>query len=127
MPIWRSIVIFLIAIGILGGFAVLVAYMLDNSGAKVVEKVWSRRLYIFGAVEAIAFTAVGWVFGREVHRSEAKTAKEQAAAAQKSVAAAQEAASAKAEEAATERTKGATLAHAVRASSVSAPESVEVD
>ena len=41
-------------------------------------QVWERRVYIFSGVEAIVFTAVGWIFGREVHRATAQQAQENA-------------------------------------------------
>jgi hypothetical protein len=40
---------------------------------------WSRRMYVFSAVEAIAFAAVGWLFGKEVHREQAHAAEKRAA------------------------------------------------
>ena len=61
------------------GFAVVVIYMLgvaDGDG-----QAWERRTYIFSAVEAIVFTAVGWIFGREVHRQTAEHARQDAEAA----------------------------------------------
>jgi hypothetical protein len=39
---------------------------------------WERLVYIFGAIEAVAFTAIGWVFGREVNRQRAETAEKRA-------------------------------------------------
>jgi hypothetical protein len=46
---------------------------------KLAETDWSRSVYVLLGVEAIAFTAVGWLFGREVHRGEAQAAKQDAA------------------------------------------------
>lgn len=40
------------------------------------EGVWSRYLFLYIGIEAIAFTAVGWVFGREVNRERATAAEE---------------------------------------------------
>ncbi|MEV0788650.1 hypothetical protein [Kribbella sp. NPDC050459] len=39
---------------------------------------WARLVYVFGAFEAIAFTAVGWVFGAEVNRQRADSAEKRA-------------------------------------------------
>ena len=58
---------------------VLVIYMLGQADDD--SAVWDRRIYIFGSAEAIVFTAVGWLFGREVHRAAAETAREDAKAA----------------------------------------------
>ena len=43
---------------------------------------WSRSVYVFGAVEAIACAGVGWLFGREVHREQAEQAEARAATAE---------------------------------------------
>lgn len=63
---------FFVAVGLLVGFAGLVVAMLFL--AKVGETMWQRQVYVFGAVEAVVFTAVGWVFGREVSRSAVQSA-----------------------------------------------------
>lgn len=39
---------------------------------------WERLVYIFAAIEALAFTAVGWIFGREVNRQRADAADKRA-------------------------------------------------
>jgi hypothetical protein len=39
---------------------------------------WERWVYVFGAVQAIAFAAIGWVFGREVNRERAEKAEQRA-------------------------------------------------
>ncbi len=67
------------AVGIVIAFAALVVIMFMNAVGD--ETVWQRRVYLFGAVEAVVFTAVGWIFGREVHRSAVASAEQDAAAA----------------------------------------------
>lgn len=82
---------FLVAVGLLFAFAVLVvAMMLLAEGEEIV---WQRRVYLFGAVEAVVFTAIGWLFGREVHRSAAESAKGEATQAREDAAAARDEAS----------------------------------
>jgi hypothetical protein len=44
---------------------------------------WERLVYVFGAIEAIAFAAVGWVFGKEVNRQRADNAEKRAEDAEK--------------------------------------------
>lgn len=60
-------------VSILGAFAVAVIYMLvaahDNDA-----DVWQRRVYVFAGAQAIVFTAVGWLFGREVNSEALKAA-----------------------------------------------------
>ena len=55
------------------GVTVFVLFNLaDDSG--VDESTWSRYIYLLGGLEAIVFTAVGWLFGREVNRKQAEQA-----------------------------------------------------
>ncbi|WP_433307231.1 hypothetical protein ACQP2F_22980 [Actinoplanes sp. CA-030573] len=76
---------FWVATGLLIGFAVLVVAMIWLAGGD--DVVWQRRLYVFGAVEAIVFTAVGWLFGREVNRSAVDSARADATEAREAAAA----------------------------------------
>ena len=39
---------------------------------------WDRHMKTYGALTPLVGAAVGWVFGREVHRQAAKTASEEA-------------------------------------------------
>lgn len=61
---------------VLVGFGAFIIYLLTALDAN--ELGWARRTYLFAAVEAIAFAAVGWLFGREVHRERAESAEERA-------------------------------------------------
>jgi hypothetical protein len=65
-----------VAVGLLVGFAALVVAMLLMAGGE--DSLWQRRVFVFGAVEALVFTAVGWLFGREVNRSALASAQEDA-------------------------------------------------
>jgi hypothetical protein len=47
------------------------------------ERHWTRATYLFGSVEAIAFAAAGFLFGREVHRQQAAKAEQRAAEAER--------------------------------------------
>lgn len=60
----------------LAGFSAFIIYLLFDIGAK--DPVWSRRTYLFAAVEAVTFAAVGWLFGKEVHRERAEAAEKRA-------------------------------------------------
>jgi hypothetical protein len=68
-----------VAVFLLIAFGVVVALMLGWADT------WDQRVYVFGAVEAIVFTAVGWIFGREVHRQTAEVAQKDAAEAKEEV------------------------------------------
>lgn len=107
---------YLIAVLLLIAFAALVVVMVvlaDRSS----DQVWQRRIYLFSAVEAIVFTAVGWLFGREVNRTAVESARQEATAAKQTADTARDEARQSAEQAAAaeqrataERTRGETIA-----------------
>jgi hypothetical protein len=107
---------FWVAVLILCGFGALVVYVM-RVATDASDPVWQRRIYVFSAVEALVFTAIGWLFGREVNRSAVATAEQDAAGAKKDADVARTEARQQAEVAATareraaeERAKGRTLA-----------------
>lgn len=53
-------------------FVILVAVMLGSANSSTGE--WQNRVYVFGSVQALVFTAIGWVFGREVQRGQVASA-----------------------------------------------------
>jgi hypothetical protein len=53
-----------------------VIYIFKRIGSD--ERDWNQMIYLFGAVEAIAFSACGFFFGREVHRDRADKAEQRA-------------------------------------------------
>jgi hypothetical protein len=57
-------------------FGVFCVYLMKHVGAAQTE--WDRLVYVFGGVEAIAFAAAGYFFGREVHRERANKAENKA-------------------------------------------------
>jgi len=105
--------LFVVTVVLLVAFGILIIVLIDQADSAS-DAAWNRRIYLFASAEAIVFTSVGWLFGREVHRSEAKTAKDDAAAAKKDAKDAEVTAAAKVEEAAIERTKGESAKAAVR-------------
>jgi hypothetical protein len=100
-------------------FAISVAFMFLR--IDLAEPAWTRMVYLHTGVESIAFAAVGWLFGKEVHRAQAKTAEAHAADAENRAKDANRTATAATAEAATHRERGATLAAAIKASSGSQP------
>ncbi|WP_353508005.1 hypothetical protein [Intrasporangium sp.] len=74
---WNLLFIAAIAIAVV---YIVVAFITLNRAddADVTESAWLRIVFVVQGVEAIAFTAIGWLFGREVHRGAAEAAKEQA-------------------------------------------------
>lgn len=69
MNVVRVVVAVVLAIA----FAVFAVFLVLNAGTQNVTE-WERWIYVFGAAEALAFTAVGWLFGREVNRKRAEIA-----------------------------------------------------
>lgn len=62
-----------IALLVVLAFATLFIYMLLEAKSAG-ETRWARLSFLFGSAEAVAFTVVGWLFGREVHREQANRA-----------------------------------------------------
>jgi cytochrome bd-type quinol oxidase subunit 1 len=69
----RAVVAVVLAIAFIA-FAAFLVFNADTTNATE----WQRWVYVFGAAEAVAFTAVGWLFGREVNRKRAETAEARA-------------------------------------------------
>lgn len=61
------------AIGILLAFVAALVFLFVLA-PRVPEVLWERYIYLYGAVEAIAFAAAGFLFGREVNRQRAEKA-----------------------------------------------------
>jgi hypothetical protein len=57
----------ILAIAVFVVFVFFLIYHASDDDGK-----WSRYLYVFGAVEAVAFSAFGFFFGKEVNRDSAK-------------------------------------------------------
>lgn len=86
-------------------YAGLVLYALSYSWTAP-DNVWVRVIYLLTGVEAIAFAAAGFLFGREVHRGAAEASKERAQEAETRADTAEE----RARTLAVEAEKGKTLA-----------------
>lgn len=97
---WRDVIVLLIAAMALLFFGWLTITMLGKT-AEQSETTWSRALYLYRGVEALAFAAAGFLFGREVQRRRADEAEERATRAQETAQAAM--------------ARGEALAEAVRA------------
>ncbi|HEY4654720.1 MAG TPA: hypothetical protein VIH22_09405 [Cyclobacteriaceae bacterium] len=66
----------ILSVIILIAFVALIIYMMTKLASD--ETYWTRALYLFGSVEAIAFAAAGYVFGRQVSREQINKAEDQA-------------------------------------------------
>jgi hypothetical protein len=72
----QGVIPLVVAIIVLYIFWSLVKMMMGQTKAPELE--WSRSAYIFGGVEAVAYAAAGFLFGREVHRQRAEKAERRA-------------------------------------------------
>jgi len=81
---WKNVMAALVTLfAFLGfaGFVALIAFLLSNTGTSMSEVTWAHYVYLLTGIETITFTAIGWLFGKEVHREQAEMAQLQATAA----------------------------------------------
>jgi hypothetical protein len=97
-PVWLATTIAILAVV---GYTAFIYVLYQQVGTA--EPGWSRKVLLFTGVEAVAFAAAGWLFGREVNRSAVEAAKAATSQAQGNAAAA-----------GTERGRGELLASALR-------------
>jgi len=67
---WKDYVSYAVALLALLAFAWFIRYMLRLEEPSEVQ--WTRAVYLLAGVEAIAFAAAGFLFGREVNRQQAE-------------------------------------------------------
>lgn len=79
-----DLVKFVAAVAAMLAFGWFVYYMLGQT--KTEEKEWTRAVYLFQGVEAVAFAAAGFIFGKEVHRERAEKAEKRAVEGEKEAA-----------------------------------------
>lgn len=65
-----------VAAAILIFFGILLLYLLRQIGLP--QEQWERTVYLLNGVEAIAFAATGYLFGKEVNRQRAEKAEQRA-------------------------------------------------
>jgi len=74
-PAWRdSLAGWVSACSLVAFFALIILMFTERGGS---QTVWDRLVYLLTGVEAVAFASAGWLFGKEVHRSEAQQAEKQ--------------------------------------------------
>jgi hypothetical protein len=66
-----------VAIFVLVSFGAI-TYVLYTMIETTNEATWHRLIFLYGGIEAIAFAAAGYLFGREVSRKHAENAEERA-------------------------------------------------
>jgi chemotaxis protein histidine kinase CheA len=70
-----------LATAVLLGFGWILFYMFGET--KTAETEWTRAVNLFQGVEAVAFAAAGFIFGKDVHRARAENAEKRADANEK--------------------------------------------
>lgn len=75
-PVSRDPVSLAVACLAITGFGVFVMFLLFRLGLNDLQ--WTRATYLLNGVEAIAFAATGFLFGREVQRGRAESAEQRA-------------------------------------------------
>jgi hypothetical protein len=68
----KGIVATTIGVATLAAFGASSYYLARHIGAEQLQ--WDRLVYIFGGIEAVAFAAAGYFFGKEVNRQRAQSA-----------------------------------------------------
>jgi hypothetical protein len=107
-----GVVPLIIAVVVLYLFWNLVKTMMGMTKAPELE--WNRAAYLFAGVEAIAYAAAGFLFGREVNRQRAEQAEQRAGTEEKRATQAEK-------KATEETTKGKTLKQVIEAKKTSRP------
>lgn len=86
----QGLVPLLVSIFVLWYFGTVIKQMFGlTDPATVGEIQWGRNAYLYAGVEALAYAAAGFLFGREVNRQRAERAEENADRAQRETGAAQ--------------------------------------
>lgn len=69
----------ILGVVILVAFAIFIVYLVRNLNLQ--ETQWTRAIFLFGGVEAVAFAAAGYFFGTQVQRGRVEAAQSEAGAA----------------------------------------------
>lgn len=80
-PRWLATIVAIAAVIGYMAFILILYQQVDSA-----EPDWSRRIVLFTGVEAVAFAAAGWLFGKEVNRSAVDAAKDATSQAQNNAA-----------------------------------------
>lgn len=78
----QGLIPLLVAIVVLWFFWTTLKRMFGLTGSTTTELEWGRNAFLYGGVEALAYAAAGFLFGREVNRKRAESAEANADKAQ---------------------------------------------
>lgn len=110
---WKDLLAPFVAVLLLVFYVVFLLSLRQQIEAEELQ--WTRWIYLLSGVEAIAFAAAGYLFGKEVHRQQAENASQQAQDAQQEANDANQRATDAEKDAVEAKTKGQALAVAVQA------------
>lgn len=78
----QGLIPLLVAVAVLWWFGSVLKEMLGHARAGVTDLQWERYFSLYSGIEALAYAAAGFLFGREVNRQRADRAEEDAARSQ---------------------------------------------
>jgi hypothetical protein len=78
----QGLIPLLVAIVVLWYFGTTLKRMFGLTGSAIGEIEWGRNAFLYGGIEALAYAAAGFLFGREVNRQRAESAEANADKAQ---------------------------------------------
>lgn len=78
----QGLIPLLVAVIVLWWFGTVLKEMLERAGTEVTDATWARYTNLYSGLEALAYAAAGFLFGREVNRQRADRAEEDAAKSQ---------------------------------------------
>ena len=70
----QGLVPLVVAVIVLIAFATVLKEMLTRADTDITPETWGRYTYLFRSLEALAYAAAGFLFGREVNRQRAENA-----------------------------------------------------
>lgn len=82
LSVTQGLIPLLVAIVVLWWFGTVLKQMFTHANSDITPETWARYTYLFSGLEAIAFAAAGFLFGREVNRQRADRAEQSAAQSQ---------------------------------------------
>jgi hypothetical protein len=74
VPDLKTNVALIVSLFVIVAATLLIGFMILDVDA--LDETWKRYTYLLTGVEAIVFAAVGWLFGKEVHREQAENAEQ---------------------------------------------------
>lgn len=82
LSVTQGLIPLLVAIVVLWWFGTVLKQMFTHANSDITPETWARYTYLFSGLEAIAYAAAGFLFGREVNRQRADRAEQSAAQSQ---------------------------------------------